>query len=90
MIELLGMSIIIGGCIMKSVVYFENVSFEIRGEREKEAAEFLREALTGVAKRKSGYIETYTMPYWKRSKGISKSKLQWWWINKLQLNTAPP
>lgn len=58
MIELLGMSIIIGGYIMKSVVYFENVSFEIRGEREKEAAEFLKEALTGVAKRKSGYIET--------------------------------
>ena len=48
---------------MKSVVYFENVSFEIRGEREKEAAEFLREALTGVAKRKSGYIETRSMPY---------------------------
>ena len=42
---------------MQTVGYYANLKFEISGEREKEAAEFLRDALTGVAKRKSGYIE---------------------------------
>lgn len=43
---------------MRKVSYYGSVSFEIRGEREDEAASSLREALTGVAKRKSGYIES--------------------------------
>ena len=42
---------------MKEISYFKNVKFEIKGEREAEAAEFLKEALTGVSKRKSAYIE---------------------------------
>lgn len=42
---------------MQSVSLYKHVNFEIRGEREEAAAEFLREALTGVSKRKSGYIE---------------------------------
>lgn len=42
---------------MKTVEYYSNLRFEITGEREEEAAEFLKEALTGVTKRKSGYIE---------------------------------
>ena len=76
MIESLGMSIIIGGYIMKSVVYFENVSSKseesVRENRvSKEASP--RCCLERIYRDRS-------MPYWKRSKGF-QSKLQWWWIN---------
>lgn len=41
---------------MRTVQFLGSVDFELRGEREKEAAEFLQEALTGVMKRRSSYI----------------------------------
>lgn len=44
---------------MKTVQYMGHVDFELRGEREKEAADFLRDALTGVLKRRSYYIDTH-------------------------------
>lgn len=43
---------------MRTVQFLENVDFELRGEREAEAADFLREAITSVLKRRSFYIDT--------------------------------
>ncbi len=43
---------------MKTVQYMGHVDFELRGERENEAADFLCDALTGVMKRRSYYIDT--------------------------------
>lgn len=43
---------------MKTVQFLENVDYELKGERENEAADFLSDALTGVLKRRNYYIDT--------------------------------